>query len=1115
MNYFDYLNTKKQVSLKGSQDSQQSKLPWAKNSIPPGSKPAPAKDTYVSMSGTQQSSAPKGAIAATVGLAAVALAASAAMFKKTKNTEKTLKTLSSTLKRTQAENSHLAGQVAEMSTSVKKAEATVKKAVNKMEGIITGGTKEILIGDKSVGKMLHGFDINEAITEETKHNESAKSYLKELVEKLSSNPAENEKVTLMNHMEGYVDKIFKFDGRSISEVDKEKKVILDTVKANPQKIFEYENRMFENRAEKILQTLQTEATNHVEGKARPLPKLVNPEIWQVTAESEVLKTGGLGDVPTQQATNLNNLFKGTKARSVIVKPMYTGHQVGQGASPNLVNIPGTNKFHYTADIGKKPIEVEKAFEFESTFFKYQKQVGGEDKLIPEKLKTEVMTGMIGDTRFYFLKNDKFFDITRTLQTPQGTVNVNGYVANKSMYAINRHANEAERFGEGLSKLTYDLMSSLKEKELLNQSVALSDGTLLKAPDAILANDWHAGVMAPMLRLLPELQSYNAELSNETAKYLKEMPFFMIGHNAAFQGVEHVKQNEILNSVFGKYAATIVENTKGHKDLPEALQHPFFSINDKKEVGMNIMNMSQFADVYIPVSNHYGTEIAEHKELGYALQPMHKLRKDNKTLVGIVNGSDKELLLPSVRHMAQYNEFLGLTNYNECLPSTQNILKGAQKYLTDASTTRALSEEETKLLNEINSYKETLLKPGVKESNVFVDKLVSGEFSTEKGIIKKIADYAKATGNQEFSRNTELSVKEFAEVTQKEFTKAENSAIRPFDETNIIEARKHNKTVFVNWLKNVISDGKNTKYDDGITKVILNGQAKAKVDKGIMQLKDIARKPELLLPDLTDISDVDPSKVPIFSFVGRGSDQKGIDILLNSVEKIVKDPKYQGENKPLVVIGAGFDKHIKDMTLDLKKKLGEDGKRVVILDGWFDEQCRDAMLSSADFFTVPSWFEPCGLTQMQAFSKGCLPIVTNTGGLHDTVNTNNGFITKTMHFFDTPETQKTALAKNVEEYSTQMKNALDLFFDKEKGQPQLEKMAKAAYREDFSWTQLSPDGTLSGPIAEYLDLMNVKIANEVKQPDGKIKLVDKYKITPLADEKKNPNLYVKPEQEKTA
>jgi starch synthase len=52
---------------------------------------------------------------------------------------------------------------------------------------------------------------------------------------------------------------------------------------------------------------------------------------------------------------------------------------------------------------------------------------------------------------------------------------------------------------------------------------------------------------------------------------------------------------------------------------------------------------------------------------------------------------------------------------------------------------------------------------------------------------------------------------------------------------------------------------------------------------------------------------------------------------------------------------------------------------------FSEELAHRIESGADFFLMPSRFEPCGLNQMYSQRYGTLPIVRATGGLDDTVD----------------------------------------------------------------------------------------------------------------------------------
>lgn len=119
--------------------------------------------------------------------------------------------------------------------------------------------------------------------------------------------------------------------------------------------------------------------------------------------------------------------------------------------------------------------------------------------------------------------------------------------------------------------------------------------------------------------------------------------------------------------------------------------------------------------------------------------------------------------------------------------------------------------------------------------------------------------------------------------------------------------------------------------------------------------------------------VDDANEPVIGVVSRLVGQKGIDLLLETVWFL------DDLGAKLVVLGSG-DVGLSD---GLRWAAATFPERVAFVDG-YDAALAHRIFAGADLFVMPSRFEPCGLAQMQAMAYGTLPIVTDVGGLHDTV-----------------------------------------------------------------------------------------------------------------------------------
>lgn len=129
------------------------------------------------------------------------------------------------------------------------------------------------------------------------------------------------------------------------------------------------------------------------------------------------------------------------------------------------------------------------------------------------------------------------------------------------------------------------------------------------------------------------------------------------------------------------------------------------------------------------------------------------------------------------------------------------------------------------------------------------------------------------------------------------------------------------------------------------------------------------------------------EVPLLGMVSRLTSQKGFDIFLEAAQRILD------MNVELAVLGTG-ESYIENA---LKELEGRNPGRVKIILG-FNEALAHKIYAASDFFVMPSYFEPCGLSQIIALRYGSVPIVRKVGGLNDTVwqynsynRSGNGFV----------------------------------------------------------------------------------------------------------------------------
>ena len=119
-------------------------------------------------------------------------------------------------------------------------------------------------------------------------------------------------------------------------------------------------------------------------------------------------------------------------------------------------------------------------------------------------------------------------------------------------------------------------------------------------------------------------------------------------------------------------------------------------------------------------------------------------------------------------------------------------------------------------------------------------------------------------------------------------------------------------------------------------------------------------------------------------------QKGCQLLSDIIYHVVS-MYWENQLEIIFIANGAYQNIFKDIV-----NFHQLHNRIAVCD--FSSQMERLAYGASDFLMMPSRFEPCGLPQMIGAIYGCLPIVHNTGGLHDTVthinvdkNSGNGFV----------------------------------------------------------------------------------------------------------------------------
>lgn len=169
---------------------------------------------------------------------------------------------------------------------------------------------------------------------------------------------------------------------------------------------------------------------------------------------------------------------------------------------------------------------------------------------------------------------------------------------------------------------------------------------------------------------------------------------------------------------------------------------------------------------------------------------------------------------------------------------------------------------------------------------------------------------------------------------------------------------------------------------------------------------------------------------LIGMVSRLTSQKGLDLVEHIMDELCQD------SIQLLVLGTG-DERYENMFRHFEWKYHDKVSAQI----YYSEEISHLIYAGCDAFLMPSLFEPCGLSQLMALRYGTVPIVRETGGLRDTV--------QSYDEYNSCGTGFSFANYNAHEMMATIRYAERIYYDKKR---EWNKIIDRGMAQDFSWAR---------------------------------------------------------------